>query len=365
MVFTKILENITDLFSDQKKEQHKKIQVPLNQLAQGLTYLQNKQLQFNKLNSTSLLLEQFKTDKLDNVSADELEVLENLKTQYDQKLSEYSQSYKIFMESYYNATQDVLSCKADCESKHRPGTSEWSFSRTACKAGCDLQSPYISECKHNYDGSRVNDQKCDTITKGKCSNGNVVLGMDSTVTSINYADSNDVTIKDGCCQCGGGIGGPPTSEINTKKVRDCGDVEKALGYGPGMAQWAVNRCYQARVSSAHTNKNMFIQYAKLTKQNADLIKLAQNIFNKIKELKTIDNTINASIKDEETHLKNQLALYENVYATIQSYDKSKQTTVEGQVEDILLKEKSQSLQMIIWLSLAIITFSLVIHRMRK
>jgi len=365
MVFTNILENITDLFSDKKKEQHKKIQVPLNQLAQGLKYLQNKQHKFNELSNTSLLLEQFKTDKLDNVSADELEILENLKSKYNQKLSEYSQSYKIFMESYYKATQDVLSCKADCESRHRPGTSSWSFSRTACKAGCDLKGPYISECSHNFKGSRVNGQKCDIITKGKCINGNVVLGMDATVTSSDYADSKDVTIKDGCCQCGGGIGGPPTSEINTKKVRKCTDVPKALGYNPGEGQYTVNRCYQARVSSAHTNKNMFIQYANLTKQNTDLIKLAKNIFNKIKELKTVDDTINQTIKDEETHLKNQLALYENVYATIQSYDKSKQTTVEGQVEEILLKEKSQSLHMIIWLSLAIITFSLVINRMRK
>ena len=43
-------------------------------------------------------------------------------------------------------------------------------------------------------------------------------------------------------------------------------------------------------------------------------------------------------------LKIRLALYENVYATIQNYDKSKQTTVEGQVEDRSIKEKSQSLQ---------------------
>ena len=28
--------------------------------------------------------------------------------------------------------------------------------------------------------------------------------------------------------CGGGIGGPPTSEINAKKIYDCKDVEKAL-----------------------------------------------------------------------------------------------------------------------------------------
>ena len=365
MVFSEILENISDMFKQKNTEQEKKVTIPLNQLSQGLTYLNNKKNTFDKLSKTSLLLEQFDTSKLDNVSKKEMEILENLKQQYNQKLSLYGQSYKTFMEQYYKSTQDVVSCKADCESRHRPGTSNWSFSRTSCKAGCDLKGPYISECKDNYKGDRATGKKCSDITQGKCSNRNVVLGMDATVNNINYADNNDVTIKDGCCDCGGGIGGPPTSEINAKKIYDCKDVEKALGYAPGQGQFAVNRCYQARVNSANTNKNMWIQYKKLAKDNEDLIKLANDIFKKLKELDSANSNINQSIKDEETHLKNQLALYENVYASIQNYDTQKQTTVEGQVEDGLLKEQSQSLQMYLWLSLAILTFTLVIHRMRK
>lgn len=365
MVFSEILENISDMFKQKNTEHEKKVTIPLNQLSQGLAYLNNKKNTFDQLSKTSLLLEQFDTSKLDNTSKKELEILENLKQQYNQKLSAYGQSYKTFMEQYYKSTQDVLSCKADCESRHRPGTSAWSFSRTACKAGCDLKGPYISECKDNYKGDRASGQKCNTITQGKCSKRNVVLGMDATVTNINYADNNDVTIKDGCCECGGGIGGPPTAEINAKKVLDCKGVEKALGYSPGQGQWAVNRCYQARIASPQTNANMWVQYKKLAKDNEDLITLANDIFKKLKELDSANSGIYQSIKDEETHLKDQLALYENVYASIQNYDKSKQTTVEGQVEDGILKEQSQSLQMYLWLSLAILTFTLVIHRMRK
>ena len=44
MVFTQLLENITDLFSGKtKNENNRKNEIPLNQLSQGLTYLQNKQ----------------------------------------------------------------------------------------------------------------------------------------------------------------------------------------------------------------------------------------------------------------------------------------------------------------------------------
>lgn len=365
MVFTQLLENIQKYFTVEKDENIKKNRAPLNQLSQGLTYLQNKQNKFNTLSKKSILMEQFNTSKLNDVTQKELDILEKLKGDYNQKLSEYSQSYKTFMESYYKATEDVVTCKADCEDRHRPGTDKWSFSRTACKAGCDLKGPYISECKDNYRGSRVNGQKCGTITKGKCQSGNVLLGQNSTVTNINYADSNDVTIKDGCCECGGGIGGPPTSEINAKKVKDCNNIETALGYERGKASWAINRCHQARVNSFNTNKNLWKDYKNLTDKNENLIKLAQNIFDKISKLKSTDENINQKIKDEETHLKNQLALYENVYAEIKGYDKSKQVTIEGQVEDSLLKEQSQLLHLLIWLGLAILTLTILIQRMKK
>ena len=366
MVFTQLLENITDLFSGKtKNENNRKNKIPLNQLSQGLTYLQNKQNRFNEINNNSSLFEQFDTSALDETTQNELQVLDMLKEEYNQKLSQYATSYKGFMENYYKSTQDVISCKADCENKHKPGTPAWSYSKTACQSGCDLKGPYVSQCKSNYKGSRVNGEKCDIITKGKCQGGNVVLGMDSTVTDINYADSDNVTIKDGCCECGGGIGGPPTSEINSKKIYKCEDVPKALGYSSGQGGYTANRCHQALLPSAQANKILWQSYSKLSKENEDLIKKAQEIFEKIKKLKTTDETINKKIKNEETHLKNQLALYENVYATIKDYDVSKQITVEGQVEDVLLKEKSQSLQLFIWLSLAILTFSLVIHRIKK
>lgn len=121
MVFTQLLENITDLFSGKtKNENNRKNEIPLNQLSQGLTYLQNKQNRFNEINNKSSLLEQFDTSALDETTQNELQVLDMLKEEYNQKLSQYSTSYKGFMENYYKATQDVISCKADCENKHKP-----------------------------------------------------------------------------------------------------------------------------------------------------------------------------------------------------------------------------------------------------
>ena len=73
MVFKNILENITDFFSHKNtKQKNRKVKRPLNQLTQGLVYLQNKQQKFNELNNSSILMEQFNTDKLDDVSQNEL-----------------------------------------------------------------------------------------------------------------------------------------------------------------------------------------------------------------------------------------------------------------------------------------------------
>jgi len=360
MVLKHLLENITDLFSE-KTNNNKKNKRSINQLSQGLTYLQNKQRNFKQLSDSSILLENFDTGKLDQVSRNELTVLEKLKSTYDEKLSQYSTSYKVFMEGYYTSTQGVKTCKADCASRHRPGTAAWGFSKTACNAGCDLKGPYISKCASTYKGTSINNQ-CADITKGKCTGSGVVLGM---LSSVAETDANNISIKDGCCECGGGTGGPPTAEINSKTVYKCEDVPQALGYSAGKGGYTTNRCYQARVSSANKNKNLWQSYAKLSKDNEDLIKLAQNIFDKITQLKTLDGNINRQITDEETHLKNQLSLYENVYTNIKEYDGTKHVTIEGQVEDVLLKEKSQSLHLFIWLGLAMLTFSLVLARIKK
>ena len=79
MVFSEILENISDMFKQKNTEQEKKVTIPLNQLSQGLTYLNNKKNTFDQLSKTSLLLEQFDTSKLDNVSKKEMEVFKRFR----------------------------------------------------------------------------------------------------------------------------------------------------------------------------------------------------------------------------------------------------------------------------------------------
>ena len=110
---------------------------------------------------------------------------------------------------------------------------------------------------------------------------------------------------------------------------------------------------------------MWKSYEKLTTENEELIKLAKQIFEKINALKKLNSNISTKLTDEERKLKNQLAGYGNVYSEILDNSGKTDRTVDGQLEDIFLKEKSSSMKLLLWGSLATLLILLSIERMRK
>ena len=110
---------------------------------------------------------------------------------------------------------------------------------------------------------------------------------------------------------------------------------------------------------------MWQNYDKLTAENEELINLAKEIFEKINSLKGVNSKINTKLSDEERKLKNQLAMYGNIYSEILDNSGKTNRTVEGQLEDIFLKEKSSSMKLLMWGSLATLLILLSIERMRK
>ena len=374
MVFSDLLDNLTNLLSSQDNKVSNKNsnnnQVAINELQQGMLLLNKRKENIDKLKKKMKLIENMdsfsKGDQtLSDTSADEMKILAGLETTFQTQLSAYSTNYTLFMDSYYKAVKDVRDCKAKCLTTIPSDTSASSYKRQACKAGCDLKGPYVQKCKHTFKTSRIGSEPCDTVIKGKCSGGQVVLGMNDTVTSINYADANNVTIKDGCCQCGGGAGGPPTVQINGKKIATCTQLPNAFGYTGNDGSYMTTSCYNAKVESSNKNATLFESYSKLTGQNEALIKTAQKIFNKINALNTAKTTIGGKLNSKQELLKTQLAEYGTLYADILARQGIKDQTIDGQLEDIEYKGSSQSLHLMIWSGLAILTILLVIQRMRK
>jgi len=372
MVFSEFIDNMASLLSSKENSKPQKLlntqSEMTNELQQGLVLLNNRKHALNQLSNSLLLIESFKAGdkKLDETNQKELQILAALESEFQSKLSEYSRNYKSFMDSYYRAVEDVKTCKARCLSTYPVGSPDYSMKRQGCDAGCTFKGPYLQSCQDTFLTSRVNNQTCAAITKGKCLAGNVILGQNSAVTSASYADRNNTTIKDGCCECGGGAGGPPTVNIRGKNIKNCTQVPGALGFSGASGSYTTSACYSANMPSANVNANLYRNYAALTSQNDALIKLAKKIFDKINGLRTINKNIDGKLTDGDKNLKNQLALYGNVYANILANSGGNQDyTIDGKVEDILLKEKSQSLHFLLWGSLATLVIIMAVERMRK
>jgi hypothetical protein len=172
-------------------------------------------------------------------------------------------------------------------------------------------------------------------------------------------------MRDGCCNCGGGYGGPPTWEKNGKVINECSQIADALGYKGNEGGWAITACNQARVDNSVKNSSLHEDYGQLTTENEGLITTAQTIFEKIQELKKAREEVDLDMGSLDDKLDDQLTKFGTTFADIKRIRSSKNRTIDGQLEDTLSKENSSSLQFLIWSGLAILTILLVLQRIRK
>ena len=375
MVFSKLLDTITSAFESPTRKNIRQRNVrPINELQQGMNLLQQRKQILNSLSNSSLMesmsssMKTFQSgkDKLNNVSNAELELLKKMETDFNKSLSTYSQKYKSFMENYYNAVQQVEKCKADCLTKYPAGSEAESFNKQACKGGCDLKGPYVSKCEDTFTKSRISSLgDCTTATKGKCLDGQVLPGHDRFVDDINNADSNNVTLRKGCCNCGGGGGGPPTTNIRGKTVKNCNEMPSAFGYSDSKGNYIKNTCLTAPIASPESNANLYKEYEALTNENKNLISQAEKIFKKIQKFNSLNNNLDVKMKSTRAELQDNLDEYSTIYSKIQSNKKYGGSTLNGQVEDIDLKEKNQMLQLGIWGSLAVLLVLVTLDKLRK
>ena len=195
--------------------------------------------------------------------------------------------------------------------------------------------------------------------------GNVVLGQDQFVDDINNADSKNVTIRKGCCVCGGGGGGPPSTTIRGKTIKSCDKMPAAFGYSGSNGNFIKNSCLTAPVASPESNGNLYKQYEALTSENKALIEQAELIFKKIKEFNTLNSNLDIKMTSAREDLKKNLDDYSTIYSKLQSNKKYGTVTLDGQVEDIELKEKNQMLQLGIWGSLAVLLLLVTLDKLKK
>ncbi|MCH1613012.1 MAG: hypothetical protein L7S72_06920, partial [Flavobacteriales bacterium] len=346
---------------------------PINELQQGMLLLQKRRNDIHKLSKSPLMESMSSSMKkwtngennLKNLSKKELDALKQMETDFNKDLSSYSQEYKNFMENYYNAVKQVETCKTNCLQNIPTSDPQYSYKRQACSAGCDIKGPYVSKCEDTFTKSRLNQESCSAAVQGKCIDGLVQLGADSYVDDMNRADSNNITIRKGCCACGGGGGGPPSAKVRGKTIKNCNNLPAAFGYSGSQGDIIKNACLTAPIASPESNANLYKQYEKLTSSNKGLIEKAEKIFNKITQFNKLNGDLDMTMKSQRDQLKDNLDEYSTVYLKLQNSKTQGTVTIDAQVEDIDLKESNQMFQLGIWGSLAILLLLVTLDKLKK
>ena len=243
--------------------------------------------------------------------------------------------------------------------------SNYLFLRKACQAGCDFKGPYVTPCKDSFGLSKKNRENCNNLTNGKCYDGNVLLGHESEVNGLEYADHKNITLGEGCCSCGGGYGGPPKSNYRGTNLKTCQDVPDAFGFKEYEGDVLKTACIQAQVTDSQINASLYTSYNNLKEKNKELISLAEEIFLKIQQMRSVNDNITINMTEQDKELENNLNLYGSIYADILQNQGKQDRTITGQLEDIQLKEKSQSMHFVLWGCLAILVVLMAIQRMRQ
>lgn len=319
-------------------------------------------------NLISIGREGFDSARLDKLDKNEKNHLTNLESRYNKLVSDYANSYKSFLQEHETLQAQVTKCKSKCLETHNRSSSDYSNKRLACQAGCDLKAPYITSCKDTYLGLKSDSSKnCAVLTKDKCSAGNVTLGQNNFVNSSSNSDKNNNTLKDGCCDCGGGTGGKPKGIINKTPVASCNDLANAFGITAASStnenyKSACNQAGQGTIDVSRT-KDFYKQFNKIQNKNLKISNAAEKLYGNIDKLHNVRLKLDTNINNEEIKLKNTFKRFESNYSELQKMSggrdvngrpKAVNPTFQAQEEDKRLQKKAEEMKFYFWGILAIV-----------
>jgi len=350
-------ENIIESFNQTKKSAY--------HLSQGGSLKKRAEALQNLI---SIGREGFDSARLNSIDKNEKNHLKNLEGKYNKLVSDYANSYKSFLQEHQTLQGQVMKCKSKCLETHNRATSDYSNKRLACQAGCDLKAPYISSCKDTYLGLKSDSSKnCAILTKGKCDGGDVTLGQNKFVNSSSNIDKKSNTLKDGCCDCGGGTGGKPKGIVNKTPVSSCNDLANAFGITAASSsnenyKSACNQAGAGTIDVSRT-KDFYKEFNKIQDKNLKISNAAEKLYGNIDKLHNIRVKLDNNINNEETKLKNTLSKFENTHSKLQSMSgrdpntgrsKPMNPTFDAQQEDKRLQQKSEEMKFYFWSILAIV-----------
>lgn len=304
-------------------------------------------------------------ERLSKISEGEIKELEDLKLEYDRVLSEYKTMYGNFILKYEIAQTAVNNCLAKCDEINNLEE------KKSCRVGCELNKPYLIECEDNWGGN------CEVGTKkdgsSLCNNGELtilgasVLGGDTIDLEASWYDKSGKSIEDGCCDCGGGLGGASVIKSEKgEKIESCDFYNN----NPNLKSSCVQAPYKAFLKDGTKIKSreLWKEYAVIVSKNQKLMEIAKQLYDKVDNFKDININMNDNIKNYVDDLNREIGIFKANYDELQDIsnkNNSMNITLGGFMEDIMLKKKSSELKYYMMSGLAISLIFMCMYVARK
>lgn len=257
------------------------------------------------------------------------------KKEYNNVLAKKDAEYIQFLKDWKKLEKQVLDCKSICEKDY---TDE--MDRNACKLGCHLKGPYIKDCSDTFIPTST--YSCSSVS-AKCSNNKWV----SSDPEGDFVDKNNLSLKDGCCECGGGVFGPPKMVISGIFYNSCNDL-------PTTNQDKCTATYKKKFPDTFkTNTQLKKTYLEITKKNQRLIKISVDLIDIVNYLKTKNINLKSDTLNVQIKFKDKNSVYENTLDEIKKFTKKQQQTLDLRVKDSILKKNAYEYRNYVWLILAI------------
>jgi hypothetical protein len=258
------------------------------------------------------------------------------KKKYNNILSLKNAQYIQFLKDWKKLEKQVLNCKSKCETDYTD-----QMDRNACKLGCHLKGPYIKDCSNTFIPTSTWD--CEKAKPTMCLDNK---WLSNAGAEGGFVDKNNLSLKDGCCECGGGVFGPPKMVISGNYYYSCNDLKT----NKDKCNAAYDKTFPHTIKKNTQLKDI---YDEITIKNQNLIEISDELIEIVNYLKKKNINLKTDTLDVQIKFKDKNSVYENTLDEIKKFTKKQQQTLDLRVKDSILKKNSYEYRNYVWLILAI------------
>jgi hypothetical protein len=273
------------------------------------------------------------------------------KMKYNELMTSYKNKYSTFVSDFNILKEAVFSCKTKCETAHQNAQKI-----NACQVGCHLAGPYIKECTNTFVATDT--KSCETTAKQQCQNN----APKSQTHNLNIqVDKNQVSLLDGCCDCGGGNFGKPKITMGGISYRNCDQYDDDALASTCTTSFTAFKNPEMVTSS----KTIVERYTEIVNINEEMLKIADELLEYTNRLKQYNIDIVSSRGDIISNFSENNTKLQYIKDEIKKYTNLKTNTLNMMVSDGRLKSKAYEMRNYVWLILAIAFGTAALNQIRN